>query len=381
MNETEHPLVFAPMYSTGLLTRVEYSDGLIRLHLRDDVPGVKEYRVAVWERWRPLPRVIDSGITEAHGSLIDVLDIGIEEPLGWAISFDNNWRGVRFAVEPGSAKWLKLREDWCTMLESAPDWQATAKALCAWRFPVLLEPFRGVVQSRVKDSPVETLFAWTEQVQLSSCLLTVEPAFYEAALRELLWDVAFSEVAIDVCWAHHSQVVQERGVTPELYPPAQRLLQANPVLLTKILGDGLLRRYREGIKSLPQVKDSLFGKMTKPDELAVRRHRDEFRRYAQVILLSLKGAFGGNTDGRPDDLTTQEREALSGLRSWSDNRPIDDHYFRKHVRDVADALYGGGTVDTTRLQLAVARSPLCSAYLASFLFCRNVFHPLEKGEL
>jgi hypothetical protein len=379
MNETGPRTELSPLYSTGLLARVEYADGLIQLHVREEMAAINSYRVVVWERGQPLPRALEPGVVHAHGRLIEVLALSVHEPLGWAISLDTEWRGFRFAVDPGSTGWPELEKEWCATLDDSSDWQSTARALCAWRFPVLMEPFLNVVRSRVWHSPVETLFAWTQRILLDDYLLTAEPTLFTAPLRELLWEVSFDTSASESCWVHHERAVQDRGFAPDLYQPAAALLRANPVLLAKVLADGLLTRYYRGKKSLRRIQKTLFSKEIDPVE--AERHRKDFELRAQLILVALKGSFGGDIASRPDDLTALEKEALSGLRSWSDNRPMDEYFFHQRVRNIAEALFAGLTADSTQLRLAVARSPVCSAYLAAFLFCKNVFRPLQKDEL
>lgn len=116
----------------------------------------------------------------------------------------------------------------------------------------------------------------------------------------------------------------------------------------------------------------------KTDPASLKRCQSEFRQYAQCVLLVLKKAFTGETTASAGDLSSLERDAVSDLRSWCDNRPIDDHYFHRYVRDVADMLYHDLTVDSTRLRLALTRSPLCCVYIGSYLFCRNVFRRFQE---
>lgn len=164
-----------------------------------------------------------------------------------------------------------------------------------------------------------------------------------------------------------------------MYPPAASVLRAHPVLLAKVLAEGLLRRYETGRKSLARVQKTLFLKSY--DRAEKQRHRMQFLLAAQLILVTIKGAFGSEASGTPDDLAALQREALSGLRSWSDNWPMDEHFFQLCIRDTPEALYVDCDAESRPLRLAVARSPACCAYLAAHLFCKRVFRPLQKDEL
>ena len=60
-------------------------------------------------------------------------------------------------------------------------------------------------------------------------------------------------------------------------------------------------------------------------------------------------------------------EALSELRSWTDWQPLDDAFFLENVVKAAEALFDQHECDSTRLNVAVARSRACCAFLVSHL--------------
>jgi hypothetical protein len=61
------------------------------------------------------------------------------------------------------------------------------------------------------------------------------------------------------------------------------------------------------------------------------------------------------------------------LRSWRDRDPLDESYFHEHVVKPAEALFEGQSCDTKRLEIAIARSRACCAYLASHLLAIKGF--------
>lgn len=379
MNEAGPRVEMPPMYSSGLLARTEADQQIIRLCLREQMEAAENYRVSVWERGRPVPRTLDRAETEVHGGGIEILSLSVHEPMGWAISLENEWRGARFAVEPGQPGWRELEAGWCATIESAPDWQSTAQALCAWRFPVLMEPFAAVVRTRATAALAQCLIGWTEKAELDGCALQAEPSLYTAPLRELLWGSAIDRSVVEACWMRFLPQFCPANSSMQLSPPAEVLLRANPVLLAKILGDRLRADHEQGKQRLPRIQKTIFQKVHEPG--AAEHHRAEFDRQARLILLSLKGAFGVYNTGAPHELAELEQGALMGLRSWSDHAPMDEHFFRCRIRDTAEKLYQGCSVDSKQLQLAVARSPVCCAYLAAYLFCKHVYLPLRKDEL
>lgn len=388
--ESDTRIEFGPMYSTGLLARVEDTGDAVWLHLREKMEAVESYRVSVWEREKSLPRTIDESKVDVIDGVIKVQRSSANGPIGWAISLDGSWRGFRFAKEPTHPEWDQISTAWYNVIDGTLDWEKTAKALCAWRFPVLVEPFSSIVRERVKGEPAKTLFAWTEENVVEGCTLKAVPNFYVAPLREMLWNTPIDRSAIKTCWSWHKDRLmtrlQERGPSLSLWPAAVMLLRANPVLLAAIFGEGLRLEYEEGRKALKTVQKTLFLRCY--DSAAERDHRQKFLQNAQSVLGALKGAVGSDVSGKADDLKALKQEALSGLRSWSDNRPLDDHFFDRCIQDTAEALYNGAEalyneseVESRQLKLAVARSPACCSYIAAHLFWKHMFLPLWKDEL
>ena len=163
MNEAPNRRVkFSPaVYSSGLLTEVGEEDSHFVLRLREPVEAIGEMALWVWAANAPCPREIEQNrIAISDRQTMRVNRAEVDTPVGWAMSFDGDWRGARFHCDPHSKRWPEMLGRWTTILTRQESWPECASALRAWRFPVMMEPFRKTVEAKVKRDGLSTLKAW-----------------------------------------------------------------------------------------------------------------------------------------------------------------------------------------------------------------------------
>ena len=356
------------VYSSGILADVNDTSDLYLLKLREEIEAAPDLRVWVWEYRCPEPRLLDRSEVEAHSDnrTLSILQLSVGKPLGWAVSLEGSWLGGRFHANPGSSEWQRLSFNWISTLADSNDWSATAVALRWWRFPVLMDSFRPTVEEQVEAHPLSTLLAWTGPSTLDSMAFSrSESEFFMNPIRTLLWRYVPSSEDVKMIWASHGESVLNAMEDGKVELPALLLLWSHPVLLARIAYELLSIRLTEEETRVPLVMNgNLFQHV--PDPAQVASIASKYRSLYGIVRDFVERCVGVFA---PDmnKSTALLQQALSDLRSWKDRDPLDEAYFREHVVRPAEALFDGLPCETARLQIAVARSRACCAYLASHL--------------
>lgn len=380
-------IALAPaMYSTGLLAGVEAEQNDFMLRLREPVRRASDFRVWVWESNQITPRCLDPlELQLLNETTLLVLGESVTDPLGWLVSWEGMWRGARFHVEPGTTAWNRLAESWCHVVDDTNDWSVTAKALRAWHFPVLMQPFRERVRERTELQPLQTMDAWTSAKSIleSPCGARVDGSVFDfvSPIRELLplslSSGNISQEFID----EHIRAVLTMDWQNLFYERAAALLRAHPVLLAKLLVTAIEREFvsREKLVRLVPVRGSFhkepdsreMADLRKSAELVAKIVIDRLHAYAGVPLLA----------SRPDEFSLLQEAALNDLRSWVDNSPVDSRFFDSCITEPAERLFCGEPAETKWLQVAIARSAVCCAFVATHLVYRYFYRELKNGAL
>ncbi len=371
-------------WETGLLAAIEVRDSEILLHLREPIQRADEFRVWIWERNCVSPRCLDPFEVElVHETMFLILRDSVEEPLGWLLSWQGLWRGARFHVEPKSFEWELSARDWCQVFEETLDWYATAKALQAWHFPVLMEPFLESIRRKIGANRFSTLDAWTNKTPVVSngASLEVNSGGYIAAIRGILPLLQSNESVPPDIFEHHVKSVLESDWQHTLYEPAQILLRGQPVLLAQLVVAAIKEEFDRREKLIPAVSvRSLFHKERDPRKMAELRHSTEF--VVRIIFERLHVYAGVLARPvKPDDLSLLHAAALNDLRSWVDSSPVDSMFFKSCVTEPAERWFLGEQPELKWVRLAIARSPACCAFLAAHLLYRYLYHDLRTGIL
>lgn len=360
----------AAVYSTGILAEVQETMDLYLLVLREKIEAAPDLRVWVWEHGSPTPRLLPRDEVEAHSDnqTISVLQLSARRPMGWAVSLDENWRGARFHVEPRAKDWPRLCEQWMEVFSEHETWGDCAAALRWWRFPVLMEPFQRIVQEQASRHRYETLNAWIGPPRQPEMAYTNrETEFFSNPLRTFLWDYSPTTEECKRLWATYEDSFLAAFETGRLCVSTTVLLISHPVLLAKIVCELLWTRQQEDEARVPVVfVQNLFRRA--PDSVQIHKIEETYRslfRIARDFVERLAG-YGDPVPGM-DRFQHLRAEALSELRSWTDWRPLDDAFFLENVVKAAEALFDQRECDSTRLNVAVARSRACCAFLVSHL--------------
>ena len=374
MNESipERIQLSSSVYSSGILANVNDTPDLYLLKLREEIEAAPDLRVWVWEDRCPEPRLLSRSEVEAHSDkrTLSILQLSVGEPLGWAVSLEGIWLGGRFHANPDSAEWPRLRFNWISTLTGTCDWSATAAALRWWRFPVLMDPFRPIVQEQVRAHALSTLLAWIgPSTRDSMAFSRSEAEFFVNPTRIFLWDYDPSSEGAKMIWAAHGETVLKAMEAGKVALPALLLLYSHPVLLAKIVYELLSSLLVEEEMHVPLVMNgNLFRRIPDPKQIAaIESKYRQLYGITRDFVERCVGVFA--PDMKKSDALLQE--ALSDLRSWKDRDPLDEAYFREHVVRPAEALFDGLPCETDRLQIAVARSRACCAYLTSHLLAKK----------
>ncbi len=357
-------LSLAPaVYSSGLLARLTETGDTWQVHLREITEIADELRVWVWERGRAAPRLIPHDEVEADGSQtsLTILKLSVREPAGWALALDGRWQGARFHAEFRSENWASISSAWSQLLASSENWLELAAALRWWHFPILMDPFKAIAKERTLSNPVSTLRAWTESLSIDHMCLIGTEEHYVSPLRNLLWNYNPSLHDCIELWTVQESDVLDCFSRGEISTASSLLMRSHPVLLARIVCELLWTKETEEEAQLPLVyRGSLYKK--ERDPVALRRLETTYRQLFDIAISFAQrhAAFG-------DDLRMQ---ALDQLRSWSDSNPLDDRYFQNHILRPAEHLFEKTMSDTTRLKVAVARSPACCVYVFCHLLTK-----------
>jgi hypothetical protein len=353
------------VYSTGLLARIEEAEDLYILRLRDRFEMAAEIRVFVWERGFSEPRLLPPDEVEADSEcqMLSILRLSAHRPIGWALVLDGSWQGSRFHADPSSQLWPELVWAWCEALASNASWHDLCALLRWWRFPALMSPFREVMEEQVSRHPLPTLRAWLEPLNVPEMFTGAYEAHYTSPLRNLLWD--YQPSAGD-CAQLHDAVLDCFPPKTGLSAPILLLLDSHPILVAKCICHVLWSKEREAEGQVPDAqKVSFFHRGREPHLLD--RIELEYRQYFEFMIRRIHEY--AQCSGRDNRTATDclRQAALSELRSSSDPNPLDDRYFHEYIVQPAENLFDGISCDTNRLQVAIARSPACCAYIASHL--------------
>lgn len=297
---------------------------------------------------------------------LSVLQLGVGTPLGWAVSLEGAWHGARFHVNPAMPKWPRLCSKWISTLIDTDDWAASATALRWWHFPVLMEPFKDIVQEKVNTHFVDTLLAWIgNETRPEMTLTRSDPEVFMNPIRTFLWKYSPSVADCKTIWASNGEAALRAWEAGKVALPALLLLYSHPVLLAKIVCEILFSKQTEDEAAVPRITDgNLFRRMRDPERIRVIE--DKYHSLFMITRDFAERSAGVFTPaGNMSDALLQE--SLFELRSWNDHNPLDEAYFRENVIRPAEALYDERPHDTTRLEIAVSRSRACCAYLVSHL--------------
>lgn len=370
MNESlaERIVLSSAVYSSGILADVSESPDLYVLTLRDAIEAALELRVWVWEDGSSEPRVLPRSEVEAHSDkrTLSTLQLSVSKPLGWAVSLEGEWLGGRFHVSAGSPDWQRLRHNWTSTLANTKNWPATAAALRWWRFPVLMDPFHLIVQEQARRHPLTTLLAWTAPDACPDMSISrSEAEVFASPIRRFFWHYAPAGQDAMMAWDAHADAILKAMEAGKVALPALLLLYSHPVLLARIVYEVLSSQLAEEERRIPLILDrSLFRKVQDPLQITAleAKYRSLYRIIRDFVERS-SGVFA--PDGKTSEALFQQ--SLSDLRSWNDRSPLDEAYFREQVIKPAEALFDGQPCDTKRLEIAVARSRACCAYITSHL--------------
>lgn len=239
-----------------------------------------------------------------------------------------------------------------------------------------MTPFRSLVQERVRQQPLETLDAWTGSFRPIPELRAADD-IYISPLRTLLWSYQPTGADIDALWALHRRDVLNQFPPRPLMPPAAMLLRAHPVLLARIVWRAMSRSIEVSEKKVPIVPTSNpFLKQRDPQKVAALK--SQYTQILQLALHYLQTHFGFGSSKSPALIDSLRLEALSQLRSWTDVVPMDDHFFEKCIVGPAEALFLGQPLESPQLQVAVARSPACCAFLACHFLIKYGYNEVEQ---
>ncbi len=357
------------VYSTGLLAEIIEVEDLYLIRLREPLELADEIRIWVWEQGCALPRLLPVDEVQAHNDrqTFSILKLSVSQPIGWALSLDGCWRGTGFHSEPFSESWTSISNWWCDVIADCNMWQEIASVFRWWRFPVLMEPFRTTAQEQASQHPFRTLRAWTEPLLPPAMMLTTIEEPYISPLRMLLWNYKPSEQECAELWAIHEQQILDCFSSGQLSPATALLLRSHPVLLARIVCEVLWIKEREEEALLPIVfTQTLFHR--RRDPVALMNLEAKYGRFFGIAATFFQRHAGYcNQVIGGEDHDALRLAALSELRSWSDPIPLDDMYFHDFIVRPAEALFEQQPCDSTRLKIAIARSPACCAYLVSHL--------------
>ena len=231
-----------------------------------------------------------------------------------------------------------------------------------------MEPFQGIAQEQASRHRFETLNAWIGPPRQPEMAYTNrETEFFSNPLRAFLWDYSPTTEECKRLWATYEGSFLAAFETGRLCVSTTVLLISHPVLLAKIICELLWIRQQEDEARVPVVfVQNLFRRA--PDSVQIHKIEETYCslfRIARDFVERLAG-YGDPVPGM-DRFQHLRGEALSELRSWTDWRPLDDAFFLENVVKAAEALFDQHECDSTRLNVAVARSRACCAFLVSHL--------------
>lgn len=370
MNEApSRRVTFAPaVYSSGLLAQVAEDDPHFALRLREPVEAIEEMALWVWEANAHCPRRIQqSQIKVPDRQTMKVNRSEVDTPVGWSISFEGDWRGARFHCDPHSKRWPEMMGRWLAILTRQETWAECASALRAWRFPVMMEPFRKTVGTKAKRDGISTLKAWAGPDSFFGARYSGTSAdIYAHPLRTFLWNYRpTSNDAMEIWNWMGTEVIEAFG-RGRISQTTSVLLYAHPVLLAQLVSETLWTQQQMLEGEVPMVTvGSRFHRQ--PDPARIQQIEREF----QALFLQAGELIEKHTNiGDYPELSRLEvlrAEALSDLKSWTDSQPLDSAFFDQHIVRAAELHYAGREVETGQLEIAIARSKACAAYLASHL--------------
>jgi len=192
-----------------------------------------------------------------------------------------------------------------------------------------------------------------------------EAEVFANPIRTFLWKYAPTGQDAMMAWDAHADAILKAMEAGKVALPALLLLYSHPVLLARIVYEVLSSQLAEEEKRVPLILDhSLFRKVQDPIQIAAieAKYRSLYRIIRDFVERS-SGVFA--PDGKTSEALFQQ--SLSDLRSWNDRSPLDEAYFREQVIKPAEALFDGQPCDTKRLEIAIARSRACCAYITSHL--------------
>ena len=284
MNESvaERIPLAASVYSSGLLADVSATTDLYFLKLRHAIEAAPDLRVWVWEDESSEPRILSRSEVEVHSDncTLSVLQMSVGAPLGWLVSLEGEWHGARFHFNPGIPEWSDLCYRWTSTLACSCDWPTTASALRWWRFPVLMEPFKDVVQEQVKRYPLETLLAWGGPATRPEWEISRSDAdFFSNPIRTFLWQYSPTAEAYETIWSVHGEAVLKSMETAK-----SRFHIAcacsHPVLLAKVICEILSIYLAAEEAAIPIITNgNLFRRVQVPEKISAieSKYRSLFR--------------------------------------------------------------------------------------------------------
>jgi hypothetical protein len=372
MNEIRPRLTLAAnVYYSGQLAGVSRDANCYMLRLREPVERADELDVHVWEENSCIPRLLPREhvtVKEDHALLTVKTDEAIE-PIGWAISFGGKWRGARFPCEPNSrdTEWSDVAAKWTAVMRKTKDTTALVQALCWWKFPMLMDPFRDVLAARAKDDGCAVLRGMTSIAVREGLWRPLYDPDLFAPMRDLLWGFHPSATDCIDLFEHlvagsTSIIGDERGA---MLDRARFVLDAHPVLFALILCSFLEEKRFERERSLPTVPIRASPYRGK-DPLKRKQIAAEIRGAVENIIGTMAQAYGCSTNVSTA-LPDLRAYALQQLKSWADKEPLNEHFFTILIEGAAKALFAAQPSEAVRLKTAIARAPACASYLAAVL--------------
>ena len=371
MNEAVNRRVtFSPaVYSSGLLAKVSDDGPNFVFHLREPVEAIDEMGLWVWEADNARPRRLEQCrlATEGDRQTLKIDQGEVNGPVGWAISFEDDWRGSRFHAEPHSKIWPEILERWVGILGRNETWAECASAMRWWRFPAIMEPFRNLVQSQARRCGLSTLKAWAGPYTFFGTPFSRASAeFYAHPLRTFLWNYRPTSAEAMDLWNWIGGEVIEAFGNGRISPTTSLLLFAHPVLLALLVSETIWTHQQRLESEVPMITvGSRFQRVQDPARIK-RVERDLQALFSAACDLIEKQT---NIGDYPElsRLELLRAEALSDLRSWTDSRSLDSGFFDQHIVRAVEEHYAGMEADTSRLEVAIGRSKACATFLASHL--------------
>jgi hypothetical protein len=361
----------------GQLERVLTLAGRHHISFREPSVRAVDYEVHVWERGEYGPRRIDAQdfAIGQNGENISVNDSAVKSPLGWAISLEGRCLGSRFHIEPRAEDdaWHDICAGWMEVFSSASsvahdnEWETLARHLRWWQFPALMKPFREALEERVRDDKPGTFRAWCDKMNDETVIPRDTEPDYVVPFRHFLWRFTPSrEECVSLLfgrWDKPSGWFSDEYRV--LFTELSFLLTSHPVLLSRLICEALSAKEQEELSKLRIVNTrDLFTRERDPKGVSQVKAQVTalYKDFVECVchFAGVPSQEAGNTD-------RLKARTLEELKSWTDKSDLDSMYFQKYVVLPAELMFKGIAGSDDQMQIAIARSPACRAFLVCHL--------------